>query len=148
MKMIKRFRIYWQERWQPIMASIHIQHVLQGKLLFDPHAPSSTTTSSSTHLQHHLRRTTYRWNDPNGSCLFSVGSPTDTVGSQNIQTFSTRQTPRLGDCWGELTTTTNNLPMKRLLDQYNNLRFAQQLQFLILVRVATQWISVSSLFYM
>ena len=30
-------------------------------------------------------------NDPNGSCLFVVGSPTDTVGSQNFQTFYTRQ---------------------------------------------------------
>ena len=29
--------------------------------------------------------------DPNGSCLFSAGSPTDTVGSQNFRTFSTRQ---------------------------------------------------------
>ena len=28
--------------------------------------------------------------DPNGSCLFAAGSPTDTVGSQNFQTFSTR----------------------------------------------------------
>ena len=29
--------------------------------------------------------------DPNVSCLFAAGSPTDTVGSQNFQTFSTRQ---------------------------------------------------------
>ena len=28
---------------------------------------------------------------PNGSCLFAAGSPTDTVGSQNFETFSTRQ---------------------------------------------------------
>ena len=35
--------------------------------------------------------------DPNGSCLFATGSPTDTVGSQNFQTFSTRQTPHFGD---------------------------------------------------
>ena len=34
---------------------------------------------------------------PNGSCLFAAGSPTDTVGSQDFQTFSTRQAPRLGD---------------------------------------------------
>ena len=35
--------------------------------------------------------------DPNESCLFAAGSPTDTVGSQNYQTFSTRQTPHRGD---------------------------------------------------
>ena len=35
--------------------------------------------------------------DPNGSCLFADGLPTDTVGSQNFQTFSTRQTPHLDD---------------------------------------------------
>ena len=35
--------------------------------------------------------------DPNGSCLFAAGLPTDTVGSENFQTFSTRQTPHLGD---------------------------------------------------
>ena len=29
--------------------------------------------------------------NPNGSCLFAAGSPTDTVGSQNFRTFSTRQ---------------------------------------------------------
>ena len=29
--------------------------------------------------------------DPNGSCLFAAGSSTHTVGSQNFQTFSTRQ---------------------------------------------------------
>ena len=34
---------------------------------------------------------------PNGSCLFAAGLPTDTIGSQNFQTFSTRQTPHLGD---------------------------------------------------
>ena len=34
---------------------------------------------------------------PNGSCLFAAGSPTGTVVSQNFQTFSTRQTPHLGD---------------------------------------------------
>ena len=34
---------------------------------------------------------------PNGSCLFAAFLPTDTVGSQNFQSFSTRQTPRLGD---------------------------------------------------
>ena len=28
---------------------------------------------------------------PNGSCLFAAGSPTDTVGSQKVWTFSTRQ---------------------------------------------------------
>ena len=28
--------------------------------------------------------------DPNGSCLLAAGSPTDTVDSQNFQTFSTR----------------------------------------------------------
>ena len=33
----------------------------------------------------------------NGSCLFAAGSPTDTVGCQNVQPFSTRQTPHLGD---------------------------------------------------
>ena len=27
----------------------------------------------------------------NGSCRFAAGSPTDTVGSQNVRTFSTRQ---------------------------------------------------------
>ena len=35
--------------------------------------------------------------DPNGSCLFAAGLPTDTVCSQNFQTFSTRQTQLLGD---------------------------------------------------
>ena len=35
--------------------------------------------------------------DPNGNCLFAAGSPTDTFGSQNFQTFSTRQTPHLGN---------------------------------------------------
>ena len=44
--------------------------------------------------------------DPNGSCLFASGSPTDTVGSQNFQPFSTRQTPHLGDWWSKPTTTT------------------------------------------
>ena len=44
--------------------------------------------------------------DPNGSCLFAAGSPTNTVGSQSFQTFSTRQTPHLGNWWGELTSTT------------------------------------------
>ena len=29
--------------------------------------------------------------NPNGSCLFAAGSPTDTFGSQNFLTFSTRQ---------------------------------------------------------
>ena len=29
--------------------------------------------------------------------LFAAGSPTDTVGSQNFQTFSTRQTPHIGN---------------------------------------------------
>ena len=29
--------------------------------------------------------------DPNGSCLFAAGSPTDTIGSQCFQTLSTRQ---------------------------------------------------------
>ena len=43
--------------------------------------------------------------DPNGGCLFAAELPTDTVGSQSSQTFSTRQTPHLGDWWGELTTT-------------------------------------------
>ena len=33
--------------------------------------------------------------DPNGSCLFSAGSPTDTIGSQVFRTFSTRQIPIL-----------------------------------------------------
>ena len=37
---------------------------------------STTTTTSS---------------DANGRCLFAAGSPTDTVGSQNFRTFSTRQ---------------------------------------------------------
>ena len=46
--------------------------------------------------------------DTNGSCRFVVGSPTDTVGSQNFQPFSTRQTPHLGDWWGELTTPTTS----------------------------------------
>ena len=44
--------------------------------------------------------------DPNGCCLFAAGLPTDTVGSQNFQTFSTRQSPHLGDWWGELATAT------------------------------------------
>ena len=35
--------------------------------------------------------------DPNGSCLFATESPTDTVGSQNFNTFSTRQAPHLGE---------------------------------------------------
>ena len=35
--------------------------------------------------------------DPNGCCLFAAGLPTDFFGSQNFQTFSTRQTPHLGD---------------------------------------------------
>ena len=35
--------------------------------------------------------------DPNGSCLFAAGLPADRpTGSQNVQTFSTRQTPHLG----------------------------------------------------
>ena len=34
---------------------------------------------------------------PNGSCLFAAGTPADNFGSQNFQTFSTRQTPHLGD---------------------------------------------------
>ena len=29
--------------------------------------------------------------DPNGSCLFAAGSPTDTIGSQSLRTFSTHQ---------------------------------------------------------
>ena len=44
--------------------------------------------------------------NPNGSCLFAAGLPADIVGNQSFQTFSTRQTPHLGDWWGELTTTT------------------------------------------
>ena len=32
-----------------------------------------------------------------GSCLFVAGLPADIVGSQNFQTFSTLQTPHLGD---------------------------------------------------
>ena len=43
--------------------------------------------------------------NPNGSCLFAAGLPTYIVGSQNFQTFSTRQTAHLGDWWGEPTTT-------------------------------------------
>ena len=43
--------------------------------------------------------------DPNGSCLYAAGLPTETIGSQNFLAFSTRQTPHLGDWWGELTTT-------------------------------------------
>ena len=35
--------------------------------------------------------------DTNGSCLFAAGLPADIVGSQNFQTFSTRQTPHFGD---------------------------------------------------
>ena len=34
---------------------------------------------------------------PNGSYLFAAGLPTDIVGSQNFQTFSTRQTTHHGD---------------------------------------------------
>ena len=41
---------------------------------------------------------------PNGSCLFAAGLSADIVGSQTFQTFSTRQTPHLG----ELTPTTEN----------------------------------------
>ena len=44
--------------------------------------------------------------DPNGSCFFAAGLPTDNVGSQNFLTFSNREISRLGDWWGELTTTT------------------------------------------
>ena len=47
--------------------------------------------------------------DLNGSRLFAAGLPTDTVGSQNFQHFSTRQTQHFGDWWGELTTTTTLL---------------------------------------
>ena len=50
----------------------------------------------------------YKKEDTNGSCLFETGSPTDIVGRQNFQTFSTRQLPHLGDSWGELTTTTTS----------------------------------------
>ena len=106
-------------------------------------------------IRTHSWRTYYQlcWRlymDSNGSCLFAAGSPTDNVGSQNFQTFSTRQiafwlrgsrcqqcytdfllqcagdieadntdsgivvdsadryreTPHLGDWWGELTATT------------------------------------------
>ena len=32
-----------------------------------------------------------------GSCLFAVALTADIVGSQNFQTFSTRQTPHIGD---------------------------------------------------
>ena len=35
--------------------------------------------------------------DDDGSCLFAAGLPTDTFGSQSLQTFSTRQAPHLGD---------------------------------------------------
>ena len=94
----------------------------------------------------------HRTNNPNRSCLFAVGSPIDSIGSQNLRTFSTRhiafwwrsgqcrqccsdfllqcagdieadhadsgiamdcadwdrETPHIGDWWGELTTTTTS----------------------------------------
>ena len=60
----------------------------------------------------------------NGSCLIAAGLPTDIVGSENFQTFSTRQTQHLGDWWGELTTTTKPLPTHpitlRLMRRANN----------------------------
>ena len=34
---------------------------------------------------------------PIGSCLFAAGKPANVVGIQNFQTFSTRQSPHLGD---------------------------------------------------
>ena len=47
--------------------------------------------------------------DPNRSCLFAAGLPTEIVGSLSFQTFSTRRTPLLVDWWGELTTTDKGL---------------------------------------
>ena len=52
---------------------------------------------------HRLIRSTLRLavrpsaRDQNGGCLFAAGLPTDIVDSKNIQTFSTRQPPHLGE---------------------------------------------------
>ena len=61
-------------------------------------SPLQTTligTASDSALFRRLQKASKRFDrdltDPNGSCLFSAGSPTDTVGSQNFQTLSTRQ---------------------------------------------------------
>ena len=118
-----------------------------------------TLRVSNTWWFHHLfcismsLRSTVIQARPDGSCLFASGSPTDTVGSQSFQTFSTcpiafwwrsgrcrqcytdfllqcagdieadhtysgivmdsadrnRETPHLGDWWGDLTTTTTSV---------------------------------------
>ena len=48
-------------------------------------ASSQRSYSSILHRFRHFRQ------DPNESCLFAAGSPTDTVGSQIFRTLSTRQ---------------------------------------------------------
>ena len=57
----------------------------------------------------------YNKEGTNGSCLFVAGLPTDIVGSQSFQTFSTRQTPHLGDWRGELTTTSTGTDVVNIL---------------------------------
>ena len=61
--------------------------------LFD--CPSKTTTLTVESLRTAPTETAKHLNlaidDPNGSCLFAAGSPTNTVGSQNFRTFSSRQ---------------------------------------------------------
>ena len=55
----------------------------------------STNKLSCVSYFHQKQRSDFK--DPIGSCLFAAGLPTDTVGSQDFQPFSTRQTPHLGD---------------------------------------------------
>ena len=61
-----------------------------------PSQPPIQPTTAKTNYTH-TPTVTNSSADPNGSCLFAAGLPTDTVGRQNFQPFSTRQTPHHGD---------------------------------------------------
>ena len=76
-------------------ASINFLNIMYlfcfGQCIYIPTTPNTDDGYLTTSLINNILC------DPNGSCLFTAGSPTDTVSTQNFQTFSTRQTPHLGD---------------------------------------------------